>query len=96
MGPARRKIKLLLMPGPGGIARGQNLLVHWAGCTGMEAFATHPEQHGPFPAVVVFMDIWGLREELFDIARRVATVGYYFIVPDFYSRQGRKVGRSAR
>lgn len=37
----------------------------------METFITHPEQDGPFPAVVIYMDFWGLREELFDIARRV-------------------------
>ena len=50
----------------------------------MEAFVTHPEQDGPFPAVIVFMDVFGLREELYDVARRIATVGYYAIVPDFY------------
>jgi carboxymethylenebutenolidase len=55
----------------------------------METFITHPEEGGPFPAVVIFMDFWGLREELFDVARRVGTVGYYCAVPDFYHRQGR-------
>ena len=35
------------------------------------------------------MDVWGIREELYDIARRIATVGYYCAVPDFYYRQGR-------
>lgn len=55
----------------------------------MEAFVTHPEEGGPFPAVFVFMDVFGLREELFDVARRVATVGYYAIVPDFHYRQGK-------
>ena len=54
----------------------------------MEAFVTYPEQGGPFPAVAILMDIWGLREELFDIARQVAVVGYYAIVPNFYYRQG--------
>ncbi len=57
----------------------------------MEAFATYPEAHGPFPAVILYMDIWGVREELYDIARRVGTVGYYCLVPDFYHRQGRRV-----
>ena len=55
----------------------------------MEVFTTCPEQGGPFPAVVIFMDVWGAREELFDIARRVETVGYYAMVPDFYYRQGK-------
>src|SRR5204862_6828612 len=27
----------------------------------MDAFVTHPEEGGPFPAVLVLMDIWGLR-----------------------------------
>ena len=55
----------------------------------METFITHPEEGGPFPAVVIYMDFWGLREELFDIAWRVGTVGYYVMVPDLYYRQGR-------
>ena len=55
----------------------------------METFITHPEEGGPFPAVIIYMDFWGVREELFDIARRVGTVGYYCMVPDLYYRQGR-------
>jgi dienelactone hydrolase len=35
------------------------------------------------------MDVWGLREELYDIARKVAVVGYYVVLPDLYYRQGR-------
>lgn len=55
----------------------------------MEAFVTHPEQDGPFPAVLVYMDVFGLREDLYDVARRIATVGYYAMVPDFYYRNGK-------
>ena len=55
----------------------------------METFVCHPEQGGPFAAVVLYMDVWGIREELFDIARRIATVGYCVAVPDLYYRQGR-------
>jgi carboxymethylenebutenolidase len=56
----------------------------------MDTFVTHPEEGGPFACVVIFMDIWGLREELFDIARRIATVGYYCVVPNFYHRLGKQ------
>lgn len=55
----------------------------------IETFITHPTGKGSFPAVVLYMDVWGLREELFDIARRIATTGYYCMVPDFYYRFGR-------
>jgi carboxymethylenebutenolidase len=55
----------------------------------METFVTHPQQDGPFPPVIFYMDVWGVREELYDLARRVATVGYYCMVPDFYYRQGK-------
>ncbi len=55
----------------------------------MDAFVCHPEADGPFPAVVVLMDIWGLREELFDVARRIAVVGYHCTVPNFWYRRGK-------
>jgi carboxymethylenebutenolidase len=55
----------------------------------MDSFVVHPEEGGPFPAVVVLMDIWGLREELFDVARRVAVVGYHVTLPNFWYRRGR-------
>lgn len=55
----------------------------------METFVSHPEQGGPFPPVILYMDVWGVRDVLFDLARRVAAVGYYVLVPDFYYRQGR-------
>lgn len=55
----------------------------------MDTFIAHPEGRGPFPAVVVYMDFWGFREELFDVVRRVASVGYYTIMPNLYHRQGK-------
>ncbi|MCH8843030.1 MAG: dienelactone hydrolase family protein [SAR324 cluster bacterium] len=55
----------------------------------MDTFITHPDEGGPFPAVIIYMDAPGIREELYDFARRVGTVGYYCMVPDLYYRQGR-------
>jgi len=52
----------------------------------LDIFIVHPGDDRQCPPVVIYMDVWGLREELFDIARRVATVGYYCVVPNFYSR----------
>ena len=54
----------------------------------MPAFVTCPESGGPFAPVVLFMDIWGFRELLCDIARRIGTVGYAAVVPNFYYRAG--------
>ena len=55
----------------------------------MDAFVVHPEQGGPFPSVLILMDVWGLREELYDIARRVAAAGYHCTVPNFWYRRGK-------
>src|SRR6476469_5343786 len=55
----------------------------------METFITRPQDGGPFAPVILYMDIWGVREELYDIARKVAAVGYCCLVPDLYHRQGR-------
>jgi carboxymethylenebutenolidase len=60
----------------------------------MNTFICQPEGPGPFPAVVIYMDFWGFREELFDLVRRVASVGYYCIMPNFYYRQGKKVSHA--
>ena len=55
----------------------------------MDAYAAHPDDAGRWPLVVIFMDIWGLREELFGIVRRVAGEGYYCVVPNLFYREGR-------
>ena len=65
--------RLLQLPADGGV---------------MPVFVTHPERHAPFPAVLLYMDFWGVREEIHDLARHIAAVGYYCLVPDFYYRQG--------
>lgn len=54
----------------------------------METFITHPEAGGPFAPVILFMDVWGIREQLRDIARRIACVGYAVALPSLYYRMG--------
>jgi carboxymethylenebutenolidase len=55
----------------------------------METFIVHPERHGPHPAVFLLMDAPGIREELYDMARRLGTVGYYVMLPNLYYRAGK-------
>lgn len=56
----------------------------------MNTFITHPEEGGPHPLVIFYMDAPGKREELHDMARRIATVGYYVMLPNLYYRHVRE------
>lgn len=51
-------------------------------------FIVHPERDGPHPVVLFFMDAPAIREELRDMARRIAAVGYYVMLPNMYYRAG--------
>jgi carboxymethylenebutenolidase len=51
-------------------------------------FIVHPERDGPHPVLLFYMDAPGIREELRDMARRFATVGYYVMLPNLYYRAG--------
>jgi carboxymethylenebutenolidase len=52
----------------------------------MNTFVVHPERGGPYPVILFFMDAPGIREELRNMARRLATVGYYVMLPNLYHR----------
>ena len=58
----------------------------------MDTFVCHPDEGGPFPTVVMYMDAPAIREELRDMARRIATVGYHVLLPNLYYRTGREGG----
>ena len=51
-------------------------------------FVVHPDRDGPHPIILFFMDAPGIREELRDMARRIATAGYYVMLPNLYYRKG--------
>jgi carboxymethylenebutenolidase len=54
----------------------------------MTTFICHPESGGPHPAIIFYMDAPAIREELRDMARRLAGAGYYVLLPNLYYRAG--------
>ena len=54
----------------------------------MPSFAAAPADGGPAPAVIFYMDAPGIREELRNMARRIAKAGYFCLLPDMYYRLG--------
>lgn len=51
-------------------------------------FIVHPERDAPHPVILFFMDAPAIREELRDMARRIAAVGHYVMLPNLYYRKG--------
>ena len=54
----------------------------------MPAFAACPDAPGSFPGIIFYMDAPGYREELCNMARRIAKHGYFCLLPDMYYRMG--------
>jgi carboxymethylenebutenolidase len=50
----------------------------------IKAFLAVPEGKGPFPAIVVIQEWWGLNDWIKDNAKRLAGKGYVAIAPDLY------------
>jgi carboxymethylenebutenolidase len=51
-------------------------------------YAFYPEGEGNWPAIIFYMDAFGIRGSLFDMAERLALRGYYVLLPDLYYRGG--------
>jgi carboxymethylenebutenolidase len=54
----------------------------------MVAHRAMPATGGPFPTVLVVMEVFGVHEWIKDICCRLAKAGYYAIAPELYARQG--------
>lgn len=57
----------------------------------MPAYLVRPQGKGPFPAVIVAMEAFGLNGHIRDVAERIARDGYVTIAPDFYYRSQDRV-----
>ncbi len=54
----------------------------------MGAYVARPEGDETLPAVVVYMEIFGVNDHIRDVTRRVAELGYVAIAPDYFHRTG--------
>ncbi len=52
----------------------------------MKAFLAAPTEAGSYPAVLVFMEIFGINEHIQDVTQRIAKEGYVAMAIDFYHR----------
>ena len=57
----------------------------------MNRFVVYPDENEPFSVVLFYMNTLGKREELHDMARRIATTGYFVVLPNLYDRKTRQL-----
>ncbi len=55
----------------------------------VNAYIARPAGSGPFPAVIVIHEIYGLIPHIEDVAQRFAAEGYVALAPDLYSQHPR-------
>ena len=62
----------------------------------MPTFLHHPTHEGPHPVVLYLMDAPSIRPALMDMASRLATAGYYVLLPFLFYRgmEYRELGTS--
>jgi carboxymethylenebutenolidase len=51
-------------------------------------YVYRPSGSGPWPAVLVFMDGLGIRPAMLEVGERLATHGYFVLLPDLFYRSG--------
>jgi len=54
-----------------------------------DAYVSRPDRGGPFPAVLIFMDGFGVRPVIRQMANRIAAEGYCVLLPNLFYRRGR-------
>jgi carboxymethylenebutenolidase len=60
------------------------------------AYVYRPASGAPWPAVLVYMDGIGIRPPMLELGERLATCGYYVLLPDLYYRSGPYAPMDAR
>jgi carboxymethylenebutenolidase len=54
----------------------------------MDVYLFHPAGGGKWPAVIFYMDGPGIRRSMFEMAQRLASSGYFVVLPNLFYRAG--------
>jgi len=54
----------------------------------MGGYLARPQGAGPYPAVLVYMEIFGVNPHIRDVTERVAREGHVALAPDYFHRTG--------
>ncbi len=54
----------------------------------MPVHVFQPKTKGPHPIVIFYFDVFGIRNELKDMCRRLCNKGYYTVLPSLFYRMG--------
>ena len=57
--------------------------------TEMDAYTAFPDGPGPFPAVIVFQEAFGVNQHMRDITERLRAAGYAAVAPELFHRTAR-------
>lgn len=49
-----------------------------------DSFIAYPRDEKPHPAVIIFMDVYGPREYLYEISKRIAALGFFVLLPNIF------------
>jgi len=52
----------------------------------MPGYLARPKSGGPYPAVIVWMEVFGVNSHIRDVTERVAREGYVALAPNFFHR----------
>jgi len=75
---------LVFLAGAGVVSAGEGTVSYKSGDESVSSFFVAPEGKGPFPAVIVIQEWWGLNDWIKDQARALAKEGYAAVAVDLY------------